>query len=222
MKELPKLSELNIIERNKIISVLRVEITYHSNRMEGITLDYEETKRLLEEGISANKPMSDNLIIIGFARAYDEISRNSNELTSSYIKDIHTLIFNEALRTCHDKVERPIGAYRQDERYIKGVDISLSSPRMIDNDLENLLYQPSPKTVEEIAQFHRKFEKIHPFADGNGRVGRLLMTKQFIENDLIPALIKDDFRKEYLEAINDKNKLSLFLKLAQRESFKLI
>mgnify|MGYP006371081839 CR=1 FL=1 len=84
-----------------------------------------------------------HLIIIGFANAYDEILRSSypnNKLTSSYIKDIHTLIFDEALKVCPDKVDRPVGAYRKDERYIKGVDIKLSNPMAISNDLENLSY----------------------------------------------------------------------------------
>lgn len=226
MQQIPKLSELSITQRNNIFSVLRVEITHHSNKMEGITLDYGETKKLLEEGITApNKPLSDHLIIIGFANAYDEILRSSypnNKLTSSYIKDIHTLIFDEALKVCPDKVDRPVGAYRKDERYIKGVDIKLSNPMAISNDLENLLFKDMPKNIEEISKFHIDFEKIHPFADGNGRVGRLLMTRQFIQNDLIPPLIKNDFRKEYLEAMNDEKKLSNFLELAQVESYKII
>lgn len=124
---LSKLSELNITQRNNLFSKLRIEISYHSNKMEGTTLDYGEAKKLLEEGITApSKPLSDQLIILGFANAYDEILRNAypeNKLTSSYIKDIHTLIFEEALKVCPDKVDRPVGAYRRDERYIAGVDI---------------------------------------------------------------------------------------------------
>jgi len=226
MEVIPKLSELNIVQRNNIFSVLRVEITHHSNKIEGITLDYGETKKLLENGITAyNKPLSDHLITLGFANAYDEILRNSysnGKLTSSYIKDIHTLIFDEALKICPDKINRPIGAYRKDERYITGVDFEISSPNLINNHLENLLFKSTPKNIEEIAKFHIDFERIHPFADGNGRIGRLLMTRQFIQNDLIPPLIKNDFRKEYIKAMNDAKELFGFLKLAQIESYKII
>lgn len=224
--KIPNLSELSIIERNSMFSTLRVEITHHSNKIEGTTLSYGETKKLLEDGITApNKPLSDHLVILGFANAYDEIVRSSystSKITSSFIKDIHTLIFNEALRVCPDKVERPIGAYRQDFRTIKGVDIELSSPVMIHQDLENLLFRESPKSIDEIAKFHIEFERIHPFADGNGRVGRLLMTRQFIQNDLIPPLIRDTFRANYLESMNDESKLARFLQAAQMESYNII
>jgi len=226
MKTIPKLSELNIIQRNNLFSVLRVEITHHSNKIEGVTLDYGETKKLLEDGITAyNKPLSDHLITLGFANAYDEILRSSysnDKLTSSYIKDIHTLIFDEALKVCPDKINGPIGAYRKDERYITGVDFEISNPILISNHIENLLFQKTPTNIEEIAKFHIDFEKIHPFADGNGRVGRLLITRQFIQNDLIPPLIKNDFRKEYIKAMNNTKELSNFLKLAQIESYKII
>jgi len=225
-KTIPKLSELNIIQRNNLFSVLRVEITHHSNKIEGVTLDYGETKKLLEDGITAfNKPLSDHLITLGFANAYDEILRSSysnNQLTSDYIKDIHTLIFDEALKICPNKVDRPVGAYRKDERYITGVDFEISNPILISNHIENLLFQKTPISIEEIAKFHIDFEKIHPFADGNGRVGRLLMTRQFIQNDLIPPLIKNDFRKEYIKAMNNIKELYNFLKLAQIESYKII
>jgi len=209
-----------------MFSTLRVEITHHSNKIEGTTLSYGETKKLLEDGITApNKPLSDHLVILGFANAYDEIVRSSystSKITSSFIKDIHTLIFNEALRVCPDKVERPVGAYRQDHRAIKGVDIELSSPVMIHQDLENLLFKDAPKSIDEIAKFHIEFERIHPFADGNGRVGRLLMTRQFIQNDLIPPLIKETFRASYLESMSDENKLTQLLQAAQMESYNII
>jgi len=121
-------------------------------------------------------------------------------------------------------ISKPIGAYRTDERYIKGVDIKLSLPHMISNDMENLLYRfkSNDMSLEEIAEFHILFERIHPFADGNGRVGRLLMAYQTIQNNIIPPLIKNESRDKYLKAINSKDELCKFLDESINKSLELI
>lgn len=226
MNKIPKLSELNTSHRRALFAYLRTAITHHSNAMEGISLTYGETKKLLEEGITApNKPLSDHLIIMGFANAFDEVvleSYGHQSLTTSFIKDIHATLFRAALNTCPDKIEKPIGAYRTDERYITGLATSLAAPSQISNRLENLLFTSQPKTLEEIAKFHIDFELIHPFADGNGRIGRLIITYQAIQNDLIPPLIENDYRKEYLKAMNNLPELVGFLHEAQAESHKFI
>ncbi|PSM52789.1 cell filamentation protein Fic [Campylobacter blaseri] len=223
---MPKLSELSLKDRDKLFQKLRVEITHHSNRIEGTTLNYGETKRLLEKGITANgKPLSEQLIILGFASAYDEILRSGftkRTLTADFIKDLHALMFNKAYDVCPEKLNTTIGAYRTDERAIKGVNVKLSLPHKIKTDLENLLYQDEPTKIEEIADFHIKFEKIHPFGDGNGRIGRLLMAMQFIRNDMIPPLIKFDDREEYIKSMSDKEALTNLLNKCQQESYKFI
>ncbi len=223
-----QLSNLSLREKEQLFRELRVSITHHSNAIEGITLTFGETKALLENGTTAGgKPLSEQLIILGFAKAYDVIIREANnqnfKITSSFIKDLHYIMFEDALKISSGFVEKPIGAYRTDERYIKGVNIKLSLPNKIAQDIENLLFRYSQKmSIEEIATFHIEFEKIHPFADGNGRIGRLLMAFQFIQNDLIPLLILNDNRKEYLQSLENSNNLSDFLIMSQNESLKLV
>ena len=133
-------------------------------------------------------------------------------------------MFEDALQVSPSFVSKPIGAYRLDERYIKGVDIKLSAPHQISNDLENLLYrfQSNNMSLLEIAEFHILFERVHPFADGNGRVGRLLMAYQAIQNNIIPPLIENEHRSEYLKTINDENELELFLEESIFKSLDLI
>lgn len=224
-----KLNELSLKEREKLFRQLRVSITHHSSAIEGTTLSFGETKELLEKGHTAdNKPLSEQLVILGFAKAYDviirEASNKENLLTSDFIKDIHAIIFEDALQVSPEYVARPIGAYRLDERSIKGVNIKLSAPTMIANDLENLLYRmPSNQMkLEEIAAFHIYFERIHPFADGNGRVGRLLMAYQAIQNNIVPPLIKNEYRSEYLDAIDNETALYHFLQESIKLSLALI
>jgi Fic family protein len=74
----------------------------------------------------------------------------------------------------------------------------------------------------DIAEFHILFERIHPFADGNGRVGRLLMAYQAIQNNIVPPLIKNESRDRYLKAINDKDELLKFLEESIKKSMELI
>jgi len=213
-----KLNQLSLKQREELFRELRISITHHSNAMEGTTLSFGETKELLELGNTAgHKPLGEQLVILGFAKAYDvivrEASNRDNIIDSSFIKDIHAIMFEDALKVSPNYVSKPIGAYRLDERYIKGVDIKLSAPNKISNDIENLLYRFKSNTMSllEIAEFHILFETIHPFADGNGRVGRLIMAYQAIQNNIVPPLIQNEHRDEYLTAISDKNELFRFI-----------
>ncbi len=224
-----QLNQLTLRQREELFRLLRISITHHSNAMEGTTLSFGETKELLESGRTAgHKPLGEQLVILGFAKAYDVIIREAanpeTTLDSGFVKDIHSIIFEDALKVSPEYVARPVGAYRTDERYIKGVDIQLSAPANISNDLENLLYRFGNNTLslKEIAEFHITFEQIHPFADGNGRVGRLLMAYQAIQNNIIPPLIKNENRDEYLNALHDLESLSRFLEESIGKSLELI
>ena len=174
------------------------------------------------------RALGEQLVILGFAKAYDVIVREAtnpnNIIDSSFIKDIHAIMFEDALKVAPEFVSKPIGVYRLDERYIKGVDIKLSLPHQISNDIENLLYRFKSNDIDlkGIAEFHILFERIHPFADGNGRVGRLLMAYQAIQNNIVPPLIKNESKDEYLKAINNKGDLLEFLEENIKKSLDLI
>lgn len=229
------LSDLSLLQREELFKTLRVSITHHSNAIEGISLSYGETKALLETGKTANnKPLDEQLVILGFAQAYDLIIREANDknkiLDSSFIKDLHFLIFSNAQKICPHLVRKPIGAYRNKEVKIIGSSIKLTLPHLISQELENLLYRfPSNQlNLEQIAEFHALYEKIHPFSDGNGRTGRLLMSFQCIQNNLIPPLIENENRKKYLEFLQEaqtKNNIRAFaefLEYCQKRSLDLI
>jgi len=224
-----RLNTLSLKQKEELFRQLRISITHHSNAMEGTTLSFGETKELLELGHTAgHKPLGEQLVILGFAKAYDVIVREAtnptNIIDSNFIKDIHAIMFEDAFQVAPEYVSKPIGAYRLDERYIKGVDIKLSLPHMIANNIENLLYrfQSNMMTLEDIAEFHILFERIHPFADGNGRVGRLLMAFQAIQNNIVPPLIENESRDYYLQAINCKDQLKSFLEISIEKSLQLI
>jgi len=223
------LSQLTLKEREELFRQLRTFITHHSNAIEGTTLSFGETKELLELGHTAgHKPLGEQLVILGFAKAYDVIIREASNpstiIESNLIKDIHAIMFEDALQIAPKYVSKPVGAYRTDERYIKGVDITLSHPAQIANDMENLLFRfkSNKMDLEDMAEFHIIFERIHPFADGNGRVGRLLMAYQAIQNNIVPPLIQNESRDAYLQAINDPKELRAFLDESISKSLELI
>ncbi len=224
-----KLSELTLKQREELFRQLRVAITHHSNAIEGTTLSFGETKELLEHGKTAgDKPLHEQLVILGFAKAYDVIVREATNkdtlIDSSFIKDIHAIMFEDALKVSPEFISKPIGAYRQDERYIKGVDIKLSLPNKISSDIDNLFYRfkSNNMSLKDISEFHILFERIHPFADGNGRVGRLLMAFQAIQNNIIPPLIENEHRNQYLKAINNKDELLVFIEKSIQNSINLL
>ena len=224
-----QLNQLSLKDREKLFRELRVSITHHSNAIEGTTLSFGETKELLEFGYTAShKPLSEQLVILGFAKAYDviirEASNPNNILNSSFIKDIHSIMFEDAMKVTPQYLEKPIGAYRLDNRYIKGVDIELTPPNKISQEIENLLFRfvSNKMDLKQIAEFHILFERIHPFADGNGRVGRLIMAYQSIQNSYIPPLITNDDRDLYLKTINDVNEFEKFLEKSINNSLNLI
>ncbi|WP_203249931.1 Fic family protein [Cysteiniphilum marinum] len=223
-----KLSQLTTIQKNDLYRSLRVSITHHSNAIEGLTLTYGETKRLLESGMTApNKPLHEQLVILGFADAFDFVVREAentgHRFDDDFMKDIHAILFDKALKISPERIERPVGAWRKDERQILGVDIQLSSPKNIDQDIGNLLYRTkTTMDLRAIADFHISFERIHPFADGNGRVGRLLMTYQAIKNNYLPPLITNEHRQEYLTSLNDIDAHAQFIESAIEETMGLV
>ena len=205
-----QLSDLSLLQREALFRTLRISITHHSNAIEGISLSYNETKTLLETGKTAhNKPIDEQLIILGFAEAYDVIIREANNkskaLDSSFIKDLHYLIFFNAQRVSPQLARNPIGAYRTNEVRIAGASVELTLPHKISQEIENLLYRfPSNQlTLEQIAKFHALFERIHPFSDGNGRVGRALLVYSCLQSGIVPIVIPVSQKKRYINYLNN-------------------
>lgn len=139
------LSKLSVLEREKLFKTLRINITHHSNALEGLTLSFGETKTLLEyEKTANNKSLDEQLIVLGFANAYNVVIREANNknkiLDSSFIKDIHYLIFENVMRIMPHLVAKPIGAFRIGEAKIVGSQVKLTLPHLISQELENLLF----------------------------------------------------------------------------------
>lgn len=181
-----------------------IENTYHSNAIEGNTLTLRETAMILQDGITiAEKPIKDHLDLIGYKDAFEyimELADRNTLLTEKNIKDIHSLVL------MNDAQNR--GVYRRLPITIVGALHTLPQPYLVAIQMEQLLqdYAELKQThhiIEAVSIFHLRFEGIHPFIDGNGRTGRLILNLELIKSGLLPINIKFADKREYYACFDD-------------------
>lgn len=186
-----------------------VEYTYNSNAIEGNTLTLRETDLVLRGLTIAQKPLKDHMEAVGHKEAFDyvrELVKEKAPLTESIIKQIHYLVLADK------KDDR--GVYRRVPVRIMGAHHEPVQPYLIEPKMEQLLqdYAASEEhIVTKLARFHIEFEGIHPFIDGNGRIGRLLVNLELMKAGYPPIDIKFTDRVMYynaFEAYHVKHDLS--------------
>jgi Fic family protein len=200
--ELSALRPLNAGEIKYLRDDFVIENTYNSNAIEGNTLTLRETALILDHGITiGEKPLKDHLEAIGHRDAFQfvySIVDSKEPLTEWVIKQIHSLVLiNEPMSK---------GAYRNVSAYIRGAKHTPPQPYLIQAQMETLIsdYRANKKhVIENIAEFHLRFEGIHPFIDGNGRTGRLLMNFELMKAGYLPISIKYADRKKYYDCFDD-------------------
>lgn len=186
---------------------LKVEFTYSSNAIEGNTLTRIETVEVLERGITAvikGKPLKDQLEALNHAKALEFIK------TESYILKSHQYITEEKIKAIHKLILAGInnewaGRYRETEVFIRGFNVDLPEPQKVPymmTEFEQWIQGIQEHGVKVAADAHYKFVSIHPFVDGNGRTGRLLMNLILLIHGYPMAIIRNEERIEYLEALN--------------------
>jgi len=151
--------------------------TYDSTNIEGNTFTLQETSRLLFENITPRKSMREINEVINHKKAFDFILNNKKDMSKELILQIHKLVIQNTLRP---ELENQIGKYRTLQVYIRGTQWLPPKPEDVPKEMGSLLtwYSKNKKVLHPLilaAYFHSAFETIHPFVDGNGRVGRLLM-----------------------------------------------
>lgn len=177
-----------------------VEYTYNSNAIEGNTLTLRETDLVLRGLTIDRKPLKDHMEAVGHKEAFDyvrELVKEKAPLTESIIKQIHYLVLADK------KDDR--GVYRRVPVRIMGAHHEPVQPYMIAPKMEQLLldYTASEEhIVTKLARFHIEFEGIHPFIDGNGRTGRLLVNLELMKAGYPPIDIKFTDRVAYYDAFD--------------------
>lgn len=180
-----------------------VEHTYNSNAIEGNTLTLHETQLVLQGITIDQKPLKDHLEAVGYKEAYEymeQLAREKRELTLHEICSIHSLVLADRLE---DR-----GRFRRVPVRIAGALTTPVQPYQIEPMMSALLADMDSlyrhlHVVEKAALFHLRFEAIHPFIDGNGRTGRLLMNLQLIKAGYPPINVKFSDRRRYYQAFDD-------------------
>lgn len=200
-QELDSLRPLAPSEVKALNDQFSVEYTYNSNAIEGNTLTLRETD-LVFRGLTVDKkPLKDHLDVVGHKEAFDYVSqlvKDKEPLTERVIKQIHFLALGRDVQNR--------GVYRNVPVYISGAKTQTAEPLLIPEKIQELLkwYQADTRGdfLTKIALFHLRFESIHPFIDGNGRTGRLLVNLELMKLGYPPIDIKFTDRNAYYNAFD--------------------
>lgn len=188
-------------ELERLNEEFTVEYTYNSNAIEGNTLTLRETDLVLRGLTIDQKPLKDHLEAVGHKEAFDyvrELVKEKAPLTESIIKQIHYLVLADK------KDDR--GVYRRVPVRIMGAHHEPVQPYLIEPKMEQLLLDyasDKEHIVTKLARFHIAFEGIHPFIDGNGRTGRLLVNLELMKAGYLPIDIKFTDRVAYYNAFDE-------------------
>lgn len=201
-KQLKKLISSN----EDLLNELVLEHTYNSTTIEGNTMTKRETEAVIfANQVIADKSVIEHLEMTNHAAVLKKILRGDydTEITEDLIKLIH--------RDLMQGVRNDAGHYSKYHRAIRGLDIALTHPKDIPEEMKGLIRKWKKKsrtTIKDIADFHVSFELIHPFGDGNGRVGRLLMAVQCLEANYLPLIIENARKTDYYEVLEYAQKKS--------------
>ena len=190
------------------------EYTYNSNAIEGNTLTLRETELVLRGLTIAKKPLKDHLEVVGHKEAFDYIVslvKDKENITPFIIKQIHFLVLADK--------PQDRGVFRRIPVRIVGAKHIPVDPLLIEEKLNELLkwyYETDEDFLTKLAKFHIEFEAIHPFIDGNGRTGRLLVNLELMKLGYPPIDIKYTDRIAYYQAFDSyhsRNDLKPMIKL---------
>ena len=213
-REEVKITLLDILKEQKsskysggIYHKTQIDLTYNSNHMEGSRLTYDQTRYIFETntiGVEKEVLNVDDVIeTANHFRCIDIIIDHAKAtLTEKFIKELHLVLKNGTSDS--RKNWFTVGNYKKLPNEVSGRDTAL--PEEVADKMKALLTEYSAKeekTFEDILDFHVKFERIHPFQDGNGRVGRLIMFKECLKYNIVPFIIEDNLKMFYYRGLKE-------------------
>lgn len=203
-KQMQKLSAI----KNSFYEDFKIEFLFHSNHLEGSTFTKENLEKLLlDKQVEGVHFLDDVYETTNSLKVFDMVVEDSDkELNKFMLFDWHRTLKKNSI---DDEISNT-GCWKKYENRLRGVDIKLALPSEVDSLMFNLIMdwnENNNPTIEDIAKFHYKFEMIHPFQDGNGRIGRFLILKQCLESGIDLIAIDNMYSNEYKEALYKVEKI---------------
>ena len=219
--------EMNNKIKGGIYHKIQIDLTYNSNHIEGSKLTHDQTRYIYETntiGIEKNTVNVDDIIeTVNHFKCIDLIIDKANyELSESLIKNLHFILKNAAKSSSNERFA--VGDYKKYPNIVG--DMETVKPEDVAREMQKLLKdynKTKTKNLTEILDFHYHFESIHPFQDGNGRVGRLIMFKECLKNNIVPFIIDDEIKLFYYRDLKEWKKEKGYLTdtcLAAQDKFK--
>ena len=193
----------------------QIDLTYNSNHIEGSRLTHDQTRYIFETntiGITDESVNVDDIIeTTNHFRCIDLIiDRAEERLTEELIKELHYIL--KSGTSDHRKDWFAVGSYKRLPNEVGG--ILTTPPEFVHREIKKLLAEynmKKSKTFEDIIDLHQRFESIHPFQDGNGRVGRLIIFKECLANGFVPFIITDELKMFYYCGLQEWNRVRNYL-----------
>lgn len=185
----------------------QIDLTYNSNHMEGSRLTRNQTRYIFETntvGVENEVLNVDDVIeTVNHFHCIDLVIDHADDILSEkFIKELHLTLKNGTSDSRKDWFA--VGEYKKIPNEVGGMDTTL--PEEVADKMKMLLKEYNvikEKTLEDILDFHVKFERIHPFQDGNGRVGRLIMFKECLKHNIVPFIIEDNLKLFYYRGLKE-------------------
>ncbi len=201
------IEEKRIKLKGGIYHQIQINFAYNSNHIEGSRLSEDQTRYIYEtHSIISNKEetisINDVNETLNHFRCFNYILENVNILTEELIKEIHKILKTNTLDSLQDWFK--VGEYKLRPNTVGGK--RTTPPSKVKGEMRKLLKEYNEKeniTFDDIIEFHYNFESIHPFQDGNGRVGRLIMFKECLRNNIVPFIIDEKYKAFYYRGLKE-------------------
>lgn len=208
-------SEMNNKVKGGIYHKIQIDLTYNSNHIEGSKLTHDQTRYIYETnsiGIDESTvDINDVMETVNHFRCIDIIIDKANsQISESFIKKLH-FILKTGTKSSHNG-RFAVGDYKKFPNIVGNMETT--KPEDVAKEMQKLLKSYNTgkiKNLTEILDFHYNFESIHPFQDGNGRIGRLIMFKECLKNNIVPFIIDDEIKLFYYRGLKEWNNEKGFL-----------